>query len=55
MARLPDIGLFSIEQTKELAVQALSYLTLTDRIAVIMALFPKDSDDAAELLSWLED
>jgi hypothetical protein len=53
MARIPDIGNLTEEQTQELAATCLGMLDLSGRIYVVLRAFD-DDDDRAELLSWLD-
>lgn len=51
MARIPDIGNLTDEQTAELAVTCLDALPLHERVKVVVDVFV--DDDRAELLLWL--
>jgi hypothetical protein len=54
MSKLPDLGPLTADQTKELALEAPSHLTLAEQIDVVKEAF-SDKAERAELLAHLED
>jgi hypothetical protein len=53
MARVPDIGDLTFEQTKELAETCLGVMPLSDRIQAVLAAF--NDEERQELMAWLDE
>ena len=53
MPKKIDIGNLTADETKELAIECLSALSLHDRVQVVLATFTTDERD--ELESWIYD
>jgi hypothetical protein len=53
MAKPPDIGHLTQEETAALAIECLGMLTLDQRVQAVLKAF--DADERDELAHWLED
>jgi hypothetical protein len=53
MAKPPDIGHLTQDQTAALAIECLGLLTLAQRVQAVLKAF--DDEERGELAAWLDD
>lgn len=53
MANLPDLGTYTQDETRQLAIDALTNLRLDQKVKAVLEAFSKE--ERGELLAWLDE